>query len=191
MEDNGVTIIDRLLPWYRNLAQRNLRDITAVVLHATEIPQLDAAWDFAMQSVDEDGVGVCGHLYIDRDGACFRFVPINRVANHARGYNKRSIGIELINSGRYPDHFNSHQQEPGEIFPESQVSALKIVLTALRKMCPSLAELVRHSDIDQEMVPSSDDVNRKVRRRIDPGPKFPWEEVKESWDEETRGRLAS
>jgi N-acetylmuramoyl-L-alanine amidase len=187
MEDiNGVMVIDRLLPWYRNLAQRSLRDITSVVLHATEIPQLDAAWDYAMQSVDEDGVGVCGHLYIDRDGACFRFVPIDRVANHARGHNKRSIGIELINGGRYPNHFDSHEQEPSEAFPESQINSLNIVLAALKKTCPSLAELVRHSDIDQEMVPASDDAQRKVRRRIDPGPKFPWEEVREIWDAETR-----
>jgi len=186
MEDNDVIIIDRLLPWYRNLPQRDLQDITIVVLHATEIPQLDAAWDFAMQSVDEDGVGVCGHIYIDRDGACFRFIPIDRIGNHARGYNRRSIGIELVNKGRYPNHFDSRHQEPAEAFPESQINALKVVLKTLRKACPNLIELVRHSDIDQEMVPSSDDVDRMVRRRIDPGPKFPWEEVTAIWDEGTR-----
>ncbi len=183
MEDNYVAIIDRLLPWYTNLEQRSLSNITAVVLHATEIPQLAAAWDYAMQSVDEDGVGVCGHIYIDRDGACFRFVPFDRIANHARGYNKWSIGIELINAGRYPNHFDSRYQEPTEAFPESQINTLKVVLARLKKKCPNIVELVRHSDIDQEMVPSSDDPRREVRRRIDPGPKFPWEEVRAVWDQ--------
>jgi N-acetylmuramoyl-L-alanine amidase len=186
MEKNDMIIVDRLLPWYTNLPQRSLEDITVVVLHATEIPQLDAAWDFAMQSIDEDGVGVCGHIYIDRNGECFCFVPLDRIANHARGYNKQSIGIELVNSGRYPDHFDSHHQEPDEAFTEPQINALQVVLACLKKACPNLVKLVRHSDIDQEVVPSSDDANRKVRRRIDPGPKFPWEEVRTAWDEEIR-----
>jgi N-acetylmuramoyl-L-alanine amidase len=182
MESRDEIINDRLLPWYSNLSGRNLREITTVVLHATEIPQLDAAWDFALRSVDEDGVGVCGHLYIERNGACFRFVPLDRIANHARGYNKRSIGIELINAGRYPNHFDSRYQEPSEDFPEAQITALKIVLRGLKKTIPSLAELVRHSDIDQEMVPSSDDSDHYVRRRIDPGPRFPWNEIRTAWD---------
>jgi N-acetylmuramoyl-L-alanine amidase len=184
VEDTGAVIIDRLLPWYTNLPQRSLQDVTAVVLHATEIPELDAARDYAMQSVDEDGVGVCGHIYIDRRGACFRFVPLSRIANHARGYSKRSIGIELVNSGRYPNHFDSRNQEPAETFSGPQINALKAVLVGLKKECPNLVELVRHSDIDQEMVSSSDDSNRKVRRRIDPGPQFPWAEVRAVWDEE-------
>jgi N-acetylmuramoyl-L-alanine amidase len=185
MDDNSVIIVDKLQPWYVNLPPRSLADITEVVLHATEIPRLDEAWDYAMRSVDDDGVGVCGHLYIDRDGACFRFIPIDRVANHARGHNTPSIGIELINTGRYPNHFDSRHQEPDEVFPEPQVHALTLVLTALKKQCQNLAGLVRHSDIDQALVPSSDDANRKVRRRIDPGPQFPWEEVSAIWNEQS------
>jgi N-acetylmuramoyl-L-alanine amidase len=182
MKDSDIVIVDRLVPWYKNLSRRSLQDITVVVLHATEIPELDAAWDYAMQSVDEDGVGLCGHLYIDHNGSCFSFVPLDRIANHARGHNRQSVGIELVNSGRYPNHFNSHNQEPSEPFHESQIAALKLVLIALKKTCPNLTKLVRHSDIDQEMVPSSDDINRQVRRRIDPGPRFPWKEIKVFWD---------
>lgn len=91
-EDSGVTIVAGDLPWSGSLPQRELAEITAVVLHATETPDLAAARQIAMQSVGQNGVGLCGHLYIDRDGTCVRFVALNRIANHVCGHNRRTIG---------------------------------------------------------------------------------------------------
>ena len=173
---------DRFVSWFDKLPRRELEDITTIVLHATEIPQLDAAWDYAEHSAGEDPVGVCGHLYIDRDGSWSWFVPIDRIANHARGHNKHSVGIELVNNGRYPDHFDSRNQEPRDPFPARQLASLKRALTELRLACPNVRLLVRHSDIDQATRPSSNDRTQRVRRRIDPGPQFPWEEIKSGWD---------
>lgn len=181
-EDSGTTIVPGDLPWSGSLPQRELAEITAVVLHATETPDLATARQIAMQSVGQDGVGLCGHLYIDRDGTCVRFVRLNRIANHVRGHNRHTIGIEIVNVGRYPHHFDSRHQEPAEPFPDQQIAALEQVLAWLRRTCPNLAELVRHSDLDEEMVPASDDPSARVRRRIDPGPRFPWEQTKAAWD---------
>jgi N-acetylmuramoyl-L-alanine amidase len=180
--DNSA-IVDRLVTWYAKLPQRQLEDITTVVLHATEIPELKEAWDFAMSSAEnEDDIGVCGHLYLDRDGTCYRFVPLDRIANHARGFNSSSIGIELVNTGRYPAHFDTRYQNPSEPFPELQIISLKRILMRLKATWPNLEKIVRHSDLDQELVSSSNDSSRWVQRRIDPGPRFPWEEIKSFWN---------
>ena len=104
-QDPGV--VDRLVDWYYALPRRHVEEITTVVLHATEIPDLQGAWEVAMSSAGEGGVGVCGHLYVDRDGTTYRFVSLDRVASHVRNFNSASIGIELVNSGRHPHHFNS------------------------------------------------------------------------------------
>ncbi|MFI0350507.1 N-acetylmuramoyl-L-alanine amidase [Actinomadura sp. 9N407] len=169
---------DRLVGWYRDLPGRTAAQVSTVVLHATETPDLESARILA-----EDGPPVCGHLYIDRDGATYRFVPLDRVASHVRGHNAPSIGIEIVNSGRHPDHFDSRSQDPSENFTAAQIGALKNVLDALKQDFPNLREIVRHSDLDEAMVPASDDPSRLVRRRIDPGPRFPWDEIAAFWNQ--------
>ena len=164
--------------WWREQPRRSAADVTTVVLHATETPDLAAA-----RLAAENGARVCGHLYIDRDGSVHAFVPLDRVAWHVRGHNTSSIGIELVNRGRYPRHFDSRSQTPTEEFPAAQISALKTVLRELRAAFPELRYLVRHSDLDREEVPADDDPRHRVRRRIDPGPLFPWAEVKAFWDQ--------
>ncbi|MFB4318058.1 N-acetylmuramoyl-L-alanine amidase [Actinomadura sp. 21ATH] len=170
---------DHPVGWYRDLPVRAAADVTAVVLHATETPDLESARRLA-----EDGPSrVCGHLYIDRDGTAHRFVPLDRVAAHVRGHNAPSIGIEMVNSGRHPDHFDSRRQEPSEDFTAAQIATLKDVLRGLRARFPNLREMVRHSDLDTAVVPASDDPSVLVRRRIDPGPRFPWDEIAAFWDQ--------
>ncbi|MFC5750036.1 N-acetylmuramoyl-L-alanine amidase [Actinomadura rugatobispora] len=173
-----MVIEERPVGWWRALPERSAAEVTAVVLHATETPDLAAARELA-----EHGPRVCGHLYIDRDGSVQRFVPLDRVAAHVRGHNTPSIGIELVNRGRFPRHFDSRSQVPEEEFGAAQIEALKNVLRGLLEEFSGLRELVRHSDLDREMVPATDDGRRLVRRRIDPGPLFPWAEVKAFWDQ--------
>lgn len=180
----GPPVDDRLVSWWGSLKRRSPESITTVVLHATEIPTLSEAWDYAERSAagTDDGTGVCGHLYVGRDGGCHRFVPLDRIAAHAAGHNTPSIGIELVNTGRHPDHFHSRSQIPSEDFPPEQTAALMDLLTVLTETHPALVRLVRHSDLDREMVPASDDPGVLVRRRIDPGPRFPWADVRRHWE---------
>lgn len=169
---------ERLLPWVDELPRRSLAQVTTVVLHATEEPTLADARRLAEASEDR----VAGHLYVDRDGGTELWVPLDREARHAAGRNADSVGIELVNRGRHPDHFAATAQDPSEPFPPAQVASLETLLRRLRHDVPSLTTLVRHSDLDRRLVRASDDASRQVRRRIDPGPLFPWDRVRRSWD---------
>jgi len=186
---HGIDITDRIVGWHTLLPARNAADVSMVVLHATELPDMEAARAAAGKSAaeSESGRGVCGHLYVDRDGTVYRFVPFDRVAFHVEGFNSPSIGIELVNRGRYPNWFMSWGQQPDEEFPPAQIEALRTLLHWLREQYPALGELRRHSDLDQRLVPAEDRPGRTVRRRIDPGPLFPWEDTVRHW-ENARGR---
>jgi N-acetylmuramoyl-L-alanine amidase len=104
------------------------------------------------------------------------WVPPGRTAHHVRGYNARSIGVELVNLGRYPDWYASDRVMT-EAYAEAQLLALDGLLTALGVMLPSLRWIAGHEDLDSEWVPASDDPARRVRRKLDPGPLFPWGRV--------------
>jgi hypothetical protein len=87
----------------------------------------------------DSGTGASGHYYIERDGAISRFVDPVRSANHTRGYNPRSIGIELINLGRYPDWYDSRRQAMTDPYPEVQIESLLALIAVLRADFPALA----------------------------------------------------
>lgn len=175
VRNTGVRV--KWLPWVNALRPRPLSSIELVVLHATEEPTLEDARLAALNSADH----VSGHIYVDRDGTLEEWVPADRIAHHTVGYNRQSIGIELVNRGRYPDHFSSRNQEPREPFPESQILALEGLLRELIRECPSISRLERHSSLDLRMRPSDDRPDVQVRRRIDPGPRFPWGRVRSSF----------
>jgi N-acetylmuramoyl-L-alanine amidase len=99
------------------------------------------------------------------------------VANHTRGYNLRSIGIELVNTGRYPDWLDSRHQAMLEPYTPEQVQSLIALLVSLRQELPALRFIAGHEDLDTTLVEASDDPTRRVARKRDPGPLFPWDEV--------------
>ncbi|MFE5867466.1 N-acetylmuramoyl-L-alanine amidase [Streptomyces roseifaciens] len=181
---------DHLVSWHHRLPERRPDTVTAVVLHATELPGFDEAVLEADKTAreSETGRGMCGHLYIDRDGTVHQLVPFERVAQHVRGHNTPSIGIELVNRGRYPRWFDADHQIPTEPFPAAQVQSLREVLRALHGEFRHLTDLYRHSDLDTALVPAADRPEAKVRRRIDPGPLFPWKAVSAFWTELGHGR---
>src|SRR3546814_11398454 len=75
--------------------------VDLVVIHCTELPDLATAREYGERVLHTgSGTGNSGHYYVDRNGDCHRFVAPDRVAHHVRGYNPRSIGIELVNAGR-------------------------------------------------------------------------------------------
>jgi N-acetylmuramoyl-L-alanine amidase len=170
-------IHDRALPYVANLRERALADIDLVVIHCTELPDLATAREYGERVLHGDGTGNSGHYYVDRDGALHRFVANNRVAHHTRGYNERSLGIELVNTGRWPDWFDSQKQAMGEPYPAVQIAALLSLLQLLRADCPNLQWIAGHEDLDTGTVPASDDPSLQVFRKRDPGPMFPWNEV--------------
>lgn len=125
----------------------------------------------------ESQTGNSGHFYIDRDGSIEQWVPLDRIAHHVRGFNPQSIGIELINLGRYPDWYQSSHQQMTEPYPGLQVRALVTLLNHLAAQLPGLKSLTGHEDLDTGLLRAEDKPEIKIRRKLDPGPRFPWSEV--------------
>ena len=166
------------LPCASALAVRPLGDIDLVVIHCTELPDLAMAREFGERMLYADsGTGNSGHYYIDRDGSIVEYVDPGHVAHHTRGYNPRSVGIELVNTGRYPDWLDSRHQAMDEAYTDAQIEALVALLQDLGARIPSLSLIAGHEDLDLDEVEASDDPRLKVRRKRDPGPRFPWQQV--------------
>jgi N-acetylmuramoyl-L-alanine amidase len=171
------TIVASPLPYEARLAPRESSRIDLVVIHCTELPDLATAREYGERVLYDGGTGNSGHFYIDRDGTIHRYVAPERVAHHTRGYNERSVGIELVNEGRFPDWLDSRRQEMREPYTEAQVAALVALLATLRSEIPTLRWIAGHEDLDTAQVAASDDPARTVFRKRDPGPHFPWPRV--------------
>ena len=171
------------LPYEGHLDARPLTQVDLVVIHCTELPDLTIAREYGERVLyparadGGGGTGNSGHDYIDRDGSIHAFVHPERIANHTRGYNPRSIGIELVNTGRYPDWFDSRHQAMDEPYTDAQIAALIALLNALCEELPNLQWIAGHEDLDTAQVAASDDPTRTVARKRDPGPLFPWAQV--------------
>ncbi|MEO6064297.1 MAG: N-acetylmuramoyl-L-alanine amidase [Lysobacterales bacterium] len=171
-------IHDQPLPYVEQLDERRCQDIDLVVIHCTELPDLATAREYGERVQDtERGTGFSGHFYVDRDGGVYRYVPALRVAHHTRGYNPRSIGIELVNTGRFPDWLDSRRQIMSEPYPSAQINALLCLLALLKSELPELDSIAGHEDLDRGRVASSDAPGIDVFRKRDPGPQFPWADV--------------
>ena len=185
-----LAVIQHLLPYNTLLEQRRLPELDLVVIHCTELPGLELAREYGERIVHKaTGTGNSGHFYIDRDGSIHQWVELERVAHHVRDMNTRSVGIELVNSGRYPDWFKSDRQMMTEPYPDAQIEALGALLTKLELIIPSLAWIAGHEELDVELVPAADDPGKMIRRKVDPGPLFPWDSIAASvnwsrWDKE-------
>ena len=165
------------LPYVELLAERAPETIDTVVLHCTDLPDLATAREYGERVLYESGTGNSGHYYIDRDGRIEEYVPVGRSAHHTRGWNARSIGIELVNTGRWPHWLDSRRQAMDEAYTDAQIEALIMLLRDVHARLPALAQVAGHEDLDLDEVEASDDPALRVRRKRDPGPRFPWDTV--------------
>lgn len=165
------------LPYVLLLDIRPLDQIDLVVIHCTELPDLATARTFGETVRYASGTGNSGHWYIDRDGSTQEWVPPERIAHQVRGYNPRSVGIELVNIGRYPDWLHAGHQAMEVPYPDVQIASLSALLQALKVRLPALRFIAGHEDLDTERVPAEDDPGVLVARKRDPGPLFPWAKV--------------
>lgn len=170
-------IIEQLLPYVQLLPARELSEIDLVVIHCTELPDLKTARQYGERVLYDAGTGNSGHYYLDRDGSVYLYVQPERVAHHTRGYNPRSIGIEIVNTGRFPDWLDSRQQEMREAYTAPQIQQLIILLNDLKQQLPNMRFIAGHEVLDTNQVPASDNPDVRVFRKRDPGPQFPWAQV--------------
>lgn len=172
-----LPIRERHLPYVALLPERPATAVRLVVVHCTELPDLHTARTYGERIVHPSGTGNSGHYYVDRDGSIEAYVPGTRCANHVAGHNAETLGIELVNLGRFPHWWDSRHQDMTEPYPAAQVSALRQLLLELRTQFPNLRDIAGHEDLDTRRVPATDDARRSVRRKLDPGPMFPWPDV--------------
>ncbi len=190
------------LPYQQLLATRPLSSIDLLVIHCTELPDLATAREYGERlhypihpednddgkvigpgnaarsiPVKSGGTGNSGHFYIDRDGTVEQWVAPQHIAHHVRGFNPRSVGIELVNRGRFPNWFHADQQDMTESYPEPQVDALLQLILHLRKELPALHWICGHAELDREYVAAADSPTMQVCRKLDPGPLFPWPQL--------------
>ncbi len=163
------------LPYVESLGRRNPADIDLVVIHCTELPDMAMAREYGERILyPEAGTGAAGHWYVDRDGSITEYVPAERIAHHVRGWNPRSVGIELVNAGRFPNWYDSRHQAMTEPYRPVQVQALVRLLQRLCAELPGLRHIAGHEELDTDRVQASDDPLLTVARKVDPGPLFPW-----------------
>ena len=170
-----LQIIQRPLPYTQRLESRCTDCINVVVIHCTELPDMEMARVYGERIHHTDSqTGNSGHFYIDRDGSIEQWVPLDRVAHHVRGFNSHSIGIELVNLGRYPHWYRSDHQKLTDPYPKEQIDALAGLLNHLVAQLPGLEGITGHEDVDTAELAAEDDPEVILRRKVDPGPLFPW-----------------
>ena len=166
------------LSYEARLESRYTTAIELIVIHCTELPDLETARQYGEKICYPDsGTGNSGHFYIDRDGHIEQWADPLRIAHHVAGNNETSIGIELVNLGRFPDWLHSEAQEMRDPDSEAQISALVTLLEWLIKTFPGLSFIAGHEDLDQREVSADNRPGLLVRRKMDPGPLFPWDRL--------------
>lgn len=173
----ALVIQQDLLPYVTQLQARSEADIEGIVIHCTETPDLATARSFGERVLYASGTGNSGHFYIDLDGSIWQYVSLNRAAHHVRGINDHSIGIELVNRGRWPRWYDSDHQGMHAEYPATQVASLIKLIGHLQATLPNLRWIAGHEDLDTAHMPAQDDPNTEIARKVDPGPKFPWDQV--------------
>ncbi len=165
------------LPYNDNLESRNVNSIELLVIHCTELPNLKTAREYGEKVHYKSGTGNSGHYYIGKDGSVYQWVDNNRIAHHVKDHNNNSIGIELDNIGRYPNWHKTNAQIMYDKYPPTQIDSLIGLITKLQQQLPSLKYITGHEDLDTRLIPSENDPEIYIRRKMDPGKLFPWAQV--------------
>jgi N-acetylmuramoyl-L-alanine amidase len=166
-----------------------------ILIHFTTGTRMESTIHY-VQRADAGG---CAHLLIGREGRVVQFVPFNKVAYHAgfswwecdTDLNHFSIGIELDNAGSLTGEPGNWMHNNEKISDEDveiktywrdltrQPSAWqKFTLVQLDVLEKILEALVAHYGGPEHIeILGHDDVN--LVYRIDPGPVFPMEAIRE------------
>ncbi len=166
---------------------RKKREIDTIIIHFTEGPTLGSA----VQEFEATDKSI--HYLINKNGDITFRVNENEVAIHSGSkYNKKSIGIELVNLGHMcGDEEKKNLCDFGggetckdicgdlgkgveiggivwEKYPDEQIDALIHLV----------AGIVSRRDIliDRQHIIGHEEIIPKPKEKFDPGPAFPWDE---------------
>ncbi len=166
-------------------------NLNTIVIHYTAGPSALSA----VNTLVNPRVKASAHLIIERDGSITQMVDFDRIAWHAgrsffgkrTGFNRYSIGIELVNAGPlkkledkyvawygtkydsddviYATHKNQNSPRYWQVFTEEQMAVT-------REICLLLME-----EYGIDTILGHDEISPK--HKIDPGPAFPLDKFRE------------
>ena len=163
----------------------------SIVIHYTAGP-----YQSSLNTLVNPKVKASAHVLIDRDGSITQLIPFNEIAWHAgessyggrSGYNKYSIGIEIVNSGPLTKsgnvyrswfgaaynpsdvmegiHRNQSTPKYWHVYTAEQIETVKQLCMQLMEEYPNIRQILGH----EEVAPA---------RKTDPGPAFPLDTLRE------------
>ncbi len=162
-----------------------------IVIHYTAGPGAESA----INTLKDTDVKASAHVVVGSDGKLTQLVPFHKIAWHAgksawfdrKGLNKYSIGIEIANAGRLEKSGNTWRSWFGKTYPEEEVVEAvhrnesgpswwhrytEEQISAVYELCKTLMKSyeIRFILGHEEISPG---------RKIDPGPAFPLEKLRE------------
>jgi len=162
-----------------------------IVIHYTAGP-----YQSSLNTLVNPKVKASAHVLIDRDGSITQLIPFNEIAWHAgessyggrNGFNKYSIGIEIVNSGPLTKsgnvyrswfgaaynpsdvveaiHRNQSTAKYWHVYTAEQIETVRQLCAELIEAYPNIKTILGH----EEIAPT---------RKLDPGPAFPLDKLRE------------
>lgn len=161
-----------------------------IIMHYTAGP-----YQKSLKTLTNPRVKASAHVIIDRDGSITQLIPFNIIAWHAgksyykgrSGFNKYSIGIEMVNAGFLTKSGNLYRSWYGETFNPSEV----IEAVHRNQTKPKFWHVYTPEQIDTayeldellvetygiKMILGHEEIAPK--RKQDPGPAFPLDKLRE------------
>ncbi len=166
-------------------------DLDTIVIHYTAGP-----YQTSLNTLVNPKVKASAHVLVDRDGSITQLIPFNQIAWHAgdsswqgrSGFNKYSIGIEIVNSGPLTKsgnvyrswfgsaynpsdvveaiHRNQTTAKYWHVYTAEQIEAVRMLCLELMETFPKIKFILGH----EEIAPA---------RKTDPGPAFPLDKLRE------------
>lgn len=159
-------------------AKDRLFEVEAIVIHAMgefiESPDDDGHDSFAPNFLQQ--LGLSAHDYITPSGVIIEQVKPDKIANHARGHNGTSIGIEVLVPGvhTYASFIDTIINDDWVTVEAHEALVARVVHYLIHYQNTAL---VRHSDISPG-------------RKVDPGPRFNWETFQKQVRQEFKKQTA-
>lgn len=169
--------LDSFLPYNHKLQLRDISEIEMIVVHCTELPDIETARVYGEKIHYQSGTGNSGHYYVSKSGKIYQWVEDDRIAHHVKDHNRKSIGIELDNLGRYPNWHQTNHQIMHDKYTDVQIEALVKLIHTLQRKMPKLKYITGHEDLDTRLIASENDPEIFIRRKMDPGKMFPWDKI--------------
>lgn len=164
-QTSQLTIIDNPSP---NYDSREGTTIDRLVIHYTA-----GGLQSTLDTFSNPDSKVSAHYVLNRDGTVYRVVNEDNSAWHARSFNKRSIGIEVVNYGFDCQKLGgTNCQSYGndgrtwEPYPSMQIRVLAKLAAEIIRRNPNILPDREHI-IGHYQVPDNGG-------KEDPGPLFPW-----------------